>query len=124
MSSSQQPSHPLGPFKLITVNTAPDRAKRLIGRVVENVRDKYTIIHSANAADIDSVAALVREHQPDILFTASMWTPEESQRIQQIAKDIVPGLKTFALPQGLQVERGPDAVVEYIEEHLPGLIEG
>lgn len=44
------PPGPIGPFKLVTVNTAPDRAKRLIGRVVEDVKDKYTIIHSANAA--------------------------------------------------------------------------
>ena len=43
-------SSPVGPFKLVTVNTAPDRAKRLIGRVVEDVKDKYTIIHAANAA--------------------------------------------------------------------------
>jgi len=41
---------PIGPFKLVTVNTAPDRAKKLIGRVVENVEDQYTIIHSGNAA--------------------------------------------------------------------------
>jgi len=41
---------PAGPFKLVTVNTAPDRAKRLIGRVVEDVKDKYIIVHAANAA--------------------------------------------------------------------------
>ncbi len=41
---------PIGPFKLVTVNTAPDRAKRLIGRVVEDVKEQYTIIHAANAA--------------------------------------------------------------------------
>jgi hypothetical protein len=45
--AQQQPS---GPFTLVTVNTAPDRAKRLIGRVVEDVKDKYTIIHAGNAA--------------------------------------------------------------------------
>lgn len=45
---------PIGPFKLVTVNTAPDRAKRLIGRVVEDVKDKYTITHSANAAGRDT----------------------------------------------------------------------
>lgn len=48
------PQGPIGPFKLVTVNTAPDRAKRLIGRVVEDVKDKYTIIHSANAAGRDA----------------------------------------------------------------------
>ena len=45
--AQQQPS---GPFTLVTVNTAPDRAKRLIGRVVEDVKDKYTITHAGNAA--------------------------------------------------------------------------
>ena len=42
-------SQPKGPFRLVTVNTAPERAKRLIGRVVEDVKDKYTIIHAGNA---------------------------------------------------------------------------
>jgi hypothetical protein len=51
-----------------------------------------------------------------------MWTPEEAQKITYIAKGIVPNLKTFSLPQGLQVEKGPDAVVEYIKENLPGLL--
>jgi hypothetical protein len=76
---------PSGPFKLVTVNTAPDRAKRLIGRVVENVKEKYTIIHSGNAAStqplpylhlrptpntltgIDDVRKVVEEFQPNVL---------------------------------------------------------
>ncbi|KAL2200644.1 hypothetical protein P885DRAFT_57513 [Corynascus similis CBS 632.67] len=113
---------PAGPFKLVTVNTAPDRAKRLIGRVVEDVKDKYIIVHAANAAGICQVRKTVEENQPNVLFTASMWTPEEAQQIIAIAKEIVPDLKTFSLPQGLQVEKGPDAVVEYIKEHLPALL--
>lgn len=53
-----------------------------------------------------------------------MWTPEEANTIITEAKSIVgPGLKTFSLPQGLQVASGPDAVVEYIEENLPALLE-
>jgi hypothetical protein len=44
---------PIGPYKLVTVNTAPDRAKRLIGRVVEDVKEKYTIIHAANVDSKD-----------------------------------------------------------------------
>jgi hypothetical protein len=39
---------PSGPYKLVTVNNAPERAQRLIGRVVEAVKDKYTIIHAGN----------------------------------------------------------------------------
>jgi hypothetical protein len=41
-------TQPLGPFKLVTINTAPDRARKIIGRMVEAVKDKYTIIHAAN----------------------------------------------------------------------------
>lgn len=53
-----------------------------------------------------------------------MWTPEQAKAIHDEARSIMgPQLKTFALPQGLQVERGPDAVVEFIEENLPGLLE-
>ncbi len=40
---------PLGPYKLVTVNTAPARAKLLIGRVVEDVKDQWTIDYLANA---------------------------------------------------------------------------
>ncbi|KAK1780123.1 hypothetical protein QBC45DRAFT_409765 [Copromyces sp. CBS 386.78] len=117
-------SSPSGPYKLVTVNTAPDRAKRLIGRVVEDVKEKYTIIHAGNAASIEEVKAVVEEHQPNVLFTASMWTPEEAQQIIAIAKGVVgEDLKTFSLPQGLQVNKGPDAVVEYIKENLPSLLD-
>ncbi|THV91687.1 hypothetical protein D6D26_08818 [Aureobasidium pullulans] len=116
---------PLGPFKLVTVNTAPERAYRLIGRVVENVKDKYTIVHAGNADSQEQVREVVTKEQPDVLFTASMWTPEEAKSIHAEAKEIMgPQLKTFALPQGLQVSRGPDAVVEFIEENLPALLEG
>lgn len=52
-----------------------------------------------------------------------MWSTEEAQKIHSTAKSIIPDLKTFALPQGLQVEKGPDAVVEFIKENLPGLLE-
>ena len=55
-------------------------------------------------------------------FTASMWTPEQSSKCLAEAKEVNPSCKTLALPQGLQVERGPDAVVDYIKEQLPKLI--
>ena len=55
-------------------------------------------------------------------FCASMWTPEESAEIQGIAREIVPDIKTHAIPQGLQVEKGPDAIVEYLKEQIPKLL--
>lgn len=48
MPSIHQGTKPLGPFKLVTVNTAPERAKRLIGRLVEALKEKYTILYVAN----------------------------------------------------------------------------
>lgn len=37
-----------GPFKLVTVNTAPERAKRLIGRLIDALKDDYDIEHVDN----------------------------------------------------------------------------
>jgi len=52
-----------------------------------------------------------------------MWTKEESDEIQRIARDTVTGIKTMAIPQGLQIEKGPDAVVEFLKEKRPVLLE-
>ncbi|KAI7152312.1 hypothetical protein KC349_g9015 [Hortaea werneckii] len=113
---------PQGPYKLMTVNNAPDRAKRLIGRVVEDMKDQYEINYVANAESPDAARPLLEQHMPDIVFTASMWTPEQSSKCLAEAKEVNPNCKTLALPQGLQVERGPNAVVDYIKEQLPKLI--
>lgn len=37
-----------GPWRLVTVNTAPERAKRLIGRMMEALKDRYDIEYVAN----------------------------------------------------------------------------
>lgn len=53
-----------------------------------------------------------------------MWTPEQVRQIVSIAKGVVgPTLKIFTLPQGLQVEKGPDAVVEFIKDHLGEILD-
>ena len=51
-----------GPFRLVTVNTAPDRAKRLIGRLIEALKDEYDIEHvdncqSESSATLNSATA-------------------------------------------------------------------
>lgn len=51
-----------------------------------------------------------------------MWSPEEAATIQETARSIVPDIKTHAIPQGLQVEKGPDAIVEYLKEEIPKLL--
>lgn len=65
----------------------------------------------------------VRESDGEAKFVASMWTKEESDEVQRIAKETIPGIKTMAIPQGLQVEKGPDAVVAFLKEKWPVLIE-
>lgn len=40
---------PRNPYKLMTVNTVPARAKIIIGRVVEALKDRYTIDYVANS---------------------------------------------------------------------------
>lgn len=39
---------PKGPYRLVTVNTAPERAKLLIGRMVDALKDQYSIDYVAN----------------------------------------------------------------------------
>lgn len=51
-----------------------------------------------------------------------MWTPEEASTIFATAKSVVPDIKTHAIPTGLQVEKGPDAIVEYLVEEVPKLL--
>ncbi|RGP81149.1 hypothetical protein FLONG3_686 [Fusarium longipes] len=115
-------STPKGPYKLITVNDAPERAKKVIGRVVDDLKDQYTIDYLANCISKDEVELKVKEYKPDILFCASMWTIEESTEMQEIAKSIVPDIKTYAIPYGLQVKEGPDAIVEHLKEQIPLLL--
>lgn len=52
------------PVNLVSVNTAPDRAKLVIGTVIENVKDKYTIVHAGNSTTIEGVKDLLLSVQP------------------------------------------------------------
>ena len=57
---------PKGPYKLVTVNTAPDRAKRLIGRMVEGLKDHYEVKHVANCS-----SKLCLNHRRSLLILRS-----------------------------------------------------
>lgn len=49
---------------LVSVNTAPDRAAKVIGTVIENVKDRYTIVHAGNSTTIEGVKPLLESVQP------------------------------------------------------------
>ncbi|KAJ9104165.1 hypothetical protein QFC20_004602 [Naganishia adeliensis] len=114
------------PVNLVSVNTAPERAKRLIGILIKDVADKYTIVHAGNSDTIEGVKPLLLSIQPPpgILFCASMWTPEQQEEIQRIARETIPGIRTAAIPTGLQVEKGPDAVVEFLKGKIDEVMAG
>jgi hypothetical protein len=79
-------SGPKGPFRLITVNTAPERAQRLIGRLVDALKEDYEIIHVDNCQSMtprrflihnadcllgkDEVLPKVTVHEPDVLVSS------------------------------------------------------
>jgi hypothetical protein len=56
---------PKGPFKLVTVNTAPERAFRLVSLLTEALKERYTIVHAA----IEEVLPKVEEIQPELLVS-------------------------------------------------------
>lgn len=79
-------TQPKGPYRLVTVNNAPERARRLIARLVTALQDRYTIIHLDNCESnqikiphaysslhanfdpaIEEVEPKVKQHQPDLL---------------------------------------------------------
>jgi hypothetical protein len=37
------------PINLVSVNTVPERAKKVIGQVIDNVKDRYAIVHAGNS---------------------------------------------------------------------------
>lgn len=53
-----------------------------------------------------------------------MWSAEQATEIRGIAQKERPGITTYAIPQGLQVERGPDAIVAHLMENIPPLLDG
>jgi hypothetical protein len=89
---------------------------------------------------IEDVRALVEEYRPDVLvhddltqtnymrtniskFTTSMWTEEQSREVEETARKIIPNIKFHAIPYGLQVAKGPEAIVEYLTQKVPMLLE-
>ncbi|WVR09294.1 hypothetical protein IAU60_006359 [Kwoniella sp. DSM 27419] len=112
------------PIRLVSVNTSPERAGRVISAVIERVKDKYTIEHAGNTTTIDGVAPLLLSIKPapGLLFCASMWTPEEQAEAQRIARETIPGIKTYGIPTGLHTTAGPDGVVQHLVERIDGIL--
>jgi hypothetical protein len=51
-----------------------------------------------------------------------MWTADDVAEIQRTARSIKPDIKLHAIPFGLQIEKGPDAIVEHLLEQIPQIL--
>lgn len=51
-----------------------------------------------------------------------MWTAEQAEEIQAIAKTTKPGLVTYAIPHGLKVNSGENAIVDHLKSTVPQLL--
>jgi hypothetical protein len=65
---------------------------------------------------------MVRSTLTGVQFSASMWTEDDVVQIQQTAWSVKSNVKLHAIPFGLQVEKGPDAIVEHLLETIPRLL--
>lgn len=54
-------------YTLVSVNKNPERAKRIITQVVEEVKDKYNIQHVANCSTKEQLPRILADTQPEIL---------------------------------------------------------
>lgn len=81
---------PKGPYKLVTVNTSPERAWRLIGIIVEEIKDEYIIQHKANCASKFSFHQALRNKpflgravvSGPLFKTHKAWAPKKRQLTQ------------------------------------------
>lgn len=81
---------PKGPYKLVTVNKVPARAKILIGRVVEDVKDSYTIEYVKNAErefDPKSLLFLPCRFLRALELEVGMWHRGEIGEHMELTKD-------------------------------------
>lgn len=69
------------PYRLLTVNNAPARAKLLIGRVTTNLADQYQIEHVGNCLSKDEIKDKVAELSPDIIVRSLLFSPSPGYRL-------------------------------------------
>ncbi|KIN06005.1 hypothetical protein OIDMADRAFT_99137, partial [Oidiodendron maius Zn] len=49
---------------------------------------------------------------------SSQWTASRQEEILQIARVLIPGIKTIAIQSGLNAAKGGEAVVDFLEEQV------
>jgi hypothetical protein len=85
---------------------------------LENLRLARAILSSC-----DDRGGRPADHAARPLADPIQWTPEQQEQIQAIARDTIPGIKTHAIPTGLQVQVGPDGIVKYLMERIDDIMQ-
>lgn len=52
---------------------------------------------------------------------SSQWTANQQEEVLKLARMIIPGVKTIAIPPGLDAARGGDAVEDFLKEQMLSL---
>ena len=108
---------------MLIQSTAIEEVRPTVTKVMPDVLVCDSVLRSPHNEQDLRVCSALNPVLTRLQFSASMWTDEQAREIHSIAREIKPDIKTHALPPGLQVERGPDAVVEYLCEKVPGLLD-
>ncbi|KAL2074771.1 hypothetical protein VTL71DRAFT_8550 [Oculimacula yallundae] len=111
------------PIYLVSLNNTPQRAKELVAILIGELQMHYNLIHVANADTIFRVKTLLESLVvvPQVLICSSQWSVVQQGEVQKLAEGLIPGLKTVAIPPGLNALKGGDAVVEFLKEQFLGL---
>ncbi|CZR54369.1 uncharacterized protein PAC_04253 [Phialocephala subalpina] len=111
---------------IVSVNMTPEKAKELVAILTKDLSQKYNLVHVANTNgewSIYGVKTLLESLMvtPHILICSSQWTVEQQSLIQATAREMIPGIKTIAIPPGLNATKGGEAVMEFLKEEVLGL---
>ncbi|KAH7418243.1 hypothetical protein BKA64DRAFT_194332 [Cadophora sp. MPI-SDFR-AT-0126] len=111
------------PIYIVSVNNTPQRAKELVAILVDELRLEYNLVHVANTDTIFGVKAMLESLVvvPQALICSSQWSVIQQIEVQKLAQTLIPGLKTVAIPPGLNALKGGDAVVGFLKEQFLGL---
>lgn len=89
---------------------------------MQDIKPRYNMTVEGHAHAIDGVEDAVKRYHPDLLVVASVWTPTESNRIQQIVRNTDPNVRIFALPHRILDDKGPDALAAFARDNLPKVL--
>ncbi|KAH6719966.1 hypothetical protein BKA61DRAFT_707990 [Leptodontidium sp. MPI-SDFR-AT-0119] len=111
------------PIYIVSMNNTPQRAKELVAILINGLQIQYDLVHVANTNSIFGVKAMLESLVvvPQVLICSSQWSAVQQNEVIKLAKGLIPGLKTVAIPPGLNALVGGDAVVGFLQEQFLGL---